>query len=215
MLADFANTCTNSAPPVKRKRGRPRKENFTPQFTDEELTQGRVTRRGIQQQPNPDMSLVNEILGNLQYAPMAQEILRVDPSIPREKLERLKKIFEEDPRARTDVAALTEGLKLGRQPANKKRTADSAFGAAAQNAAATGQTLKKIKREESPDSTTASSTRHEPNIYSCPVSSPAPNMGPQSPERKESKAPVFAIVTSQPEEAPPKPRRQIVQLDDW
>lgn len=63
---------------------------------------------GLQQQhPNP---LVNEILGPLQFAPTAQQVISADPNIPREKLEHLKRIMEEDLNARTDISALAKKL---------------------------------------------------------------------------------------------------------
>lgn len=71
-----------------------------------------------QQQPPPGMAytnpLVNEILGSLQYAPTAKNVLDADPLISREKLEHLKLIMEEDPRTRTDLGALAGYLnRLG------------------------------------------------------------------------------------------------------
>lgn len=57
--------------------------------------------------PNP---LVNEILGPLHFAPTAQQLIRADPNIPRKKLERLKRIIEEDSDARTDMSALAKKL---------------------------------------------------------------------------------------------------------
>ena len=62
--------------------------------------------QGLQSHPNP---LVNEILGGLQYAPTALQIINADPNIPREKLEHLKVIMEGDPNTRTDIGGT--GLK--------------------------------------------------------------------------------------------------------
>ena len=63
--------------------------------------------QGLQSHPNP---LVNEILGGLQYAPTALQIINADPNIPREKLKHLKVIMEGDPNTRTDIGALAEKL---------------------------------------------------------------------------------------------------------
>lgn len=57
--------------------------------------------------PNP---LINEILGTLQYAPTAQQIVAADPNISQEKLENLRQILEEDLNCRTDINALAQKL---------------------------------------------------------------------------------------------------------
>lgn len=204
-----------SLPPVKRKRGRPRKANITPQFTEEELTQGRVTRHGNQQtqakqHPKSNKSLVGEILGDLQYVPTVQQLVAVEPSIPREKLEHLKQILEEESRTRTDITVLTRHLEEKTQTITKKCTADSAFGGAALNTVDL-HTIKKIKREESPDSTTTDGIRPVPHIYSSAISSQTFNVGAQQSERNESMGSVLGIVTSQREQEAPKSRRTITQ----
>ena len=60
--------------------------------------------------PNP---LVNEILGPLQHAPTAMQVVNADPNIAREKLQHLKQIMESDVNARTDISALAEKLFAG------------------------------------------------------------------------------------------------------
>ena len=65
------------------------------------------------QQPQPQPSanpLVNEILGSLQYAPTALQVVAADPNISREKLEHLRRIMEEDPSSRTDISKLAQRL---------------------------------------------------------------------------------------------------------
>lgn len=207
-----------SVPPIKRKRGRPRKANITPQFTEEELTQGRVTRHGNQQtqqkqHPKSSKSLVSDILGDLQYAPTVEQLVAVEASMPREKLEHLKQILEEDPKARTDLAELARHLDEKNQPLTKKRTADSAFGGAALSSTDL-HTIKKIKREESPGSATTDDVSNVPHIYSSAVASQASSTGAQEPERNESKGSVLGIVTSQREQEAPKSRRVITQVCD-
>jgi len=61
----------------------------------------------IPSHPNP---LVAEVLGSLQHAPTAQQVVAADPNITREKLENLRKILEEDPAARTQIEALAMRL---------------------------------------------------------------------------------------------------------
>ena len=208
-----------SEPPVKRKRGRPRKAHVTPQFTEEELTQGRVTRRGakqpqdepaVEEQKEMNNPLVDEILDNLQYAQTAQHILKVEPLIGREKLERLKQIYSEDPRTLNDICALRSHLDGDSDDrlhvANKKRKADSTFGARSQNA----QAVKKIKREDSPESMASDITRMQSKIYSSPVFSPA-LLGAQSRERNEYTGAARSILASQQQDAPAGRRRQIIQ----
>lgn len=56
--------------------------------------------------------LVNEVLGPLQFAPTAQQLLSAtSDDIPREKLDRLYRLLEQDPAARIDLNALL--VKLG------------------------------------------------------------------------------------------------------
>ncbi|KAF2485492.1 hypothetical protein BDY17DRAFT_308858 [Neohortaea acidophila] len=55
--------------------------------------------------------LINEILGNLQYTPTAQQVIAADPSIPREKLLHLRNILLEDPNTQTDISALATRLQ--------------------------------------------------------------------------------------------------------
>ena len=64
------------------------------------------------QQPHSN-PLVNEILGSLQYAPTALQIVSADPGIGREKLVNLRRIMEDDPNARTDINALYSKLLAG------------------------------------------------------------------------------------------------------
>jgi len=59
------------------------------------------------QQPNP---LIAQILGPSQDAPTARSVIQADPAIGREKLENLRKIMEDDPRAATDIAILAQAL---------------------------------------------------------------------------------------------------------
>ena len=54
--------------------------------------------------------LVGEVLGGLQFAPTAQQILMAEPGIGREKLENLRHILESNPEARTDIQALASRL---------------------------------------------------------------------------------------------------------
>jgi hypothetical protein len=70
-----------------------------------------------QQAPPPAAAytnpLVNEILGPLQYAPTAQNVVGAEPGISREKLEHLRSIMERYPATRTDLAALFACLEQG------------------------------------------------------------------------------------------------------
>jgi len=59
--------------------------------------------------PNP---LVAEILGPLQHAPTAQQVVMAKPDMAREQLEHLRRIMEEDINTRTDVAALASKLGI-------------------------------------------------------------------------------------------------------
>lgn len=54
--------------------------------------------------------LITEILGHLQYAPTARNVVDADPNISREKLVHLKNILDSHPATRTDPAALLEYL---------------------------------------------------------------------------------------------------------
>ena len=64
-----------------------------------------------QQAPQPSANpLVNEILGSLQYAPTAVQVVAADPAISREKLLHLRRIMEEDLSTRTDISKLAERL---------------------------------------------------------------------------------------------------------
>ena len=65
-----------------------------------------------QQVPNAN-PLVNEILKELQFAPTAMQVVSADPNIPREKLEHLRRIMEEDLETRTNLDALARRLDLG------------------------------------------------------------------------------------------------------
>jgi hypothetical protein len=60
-----------------------------------------------QPHPNP---LVGEILGPLQFAPTAIQVVNADPGISREKLIHLKQIMEDDKNTRTDIKALADKL---------------------------------------------------------------------------------------------------------
>jgi hypothetical protein len=63
-------------------------------------------------QPAPIMnSLANQILGDLQFCPSAQQVLTADPQIGEDKLQNLKRILVEDEGARTDIGVLA--TKLG------------------------------------------------------------------------------------------------------
>lgn len=68
--------------------------------------------QGPPPQPHPN-PLVNEILGALQYAPTAMEVVNADPSIAREKLEHLKRIMVDDPETMTNIQALAKKLFAG------------------------------------------------------------------------------------------------------
>ena len=61
------------------------------------------------QQPPPN-PLVAEVLGSLQHAPTALQVVAADPGIAREKLNHLKQIMEDDPNTRTDINALAKRL---------------------------------------------------------------------------------------------------------
>ncbi|KAK3681940.1 lysyl-tRNA synthetase [Vermiconidia calcicola] len=67
------------------------------------------------QAPPPSASnpLVEEILGPLQYAPTAVQVVGADPAIDRPKLENLKRIMEEFPQTRTDMGLLWVKLMEG------------------------------------------------------------------------------------------------------
>lgn len=56
------------------------------------------------------INLVNDILGSLVSCRTAQQVVNADPNIPREKLEHLRKILEEDPACREDVHRLAQRL---------------------------------------------------------------------------------------------------------
>jgi hypothetical protein len=56
-------------------------------------------------------SLANQILGDLQFCPSAQQVLTADPQIGEDKLQNLKRILVEDEGARTDIGVLA--TKLG------------------------------------------------------------------------------------------------------
>ena len=66
-------------------------------------------QQGVPAQPHPN-PLVNEILGSLQYAPTAMQVVAADPDIAREKLVHLRQIMEDDLNARTDINALAKKL---------------------------------------------------------------------------------------------------------
>ena len=61
-------------------------------------------------QPHPNPK-VNEILGELQFAPTAQAVLQADPNLSAEKLTNLRIILSENVNTRTDFTALA--VKLG------------------------------------------------------------------------------------------------------
>lgn len=207
-----ANILCSGPPPPKRKRGRPRKDEVAPQVTEDDLTQGRATRRGVPQQPQEQeqeqaqaqpqgsrTSLAEEILGDLYHEKTAQDIVTVDLDLSRAKLERLKEILERNPKARKDIDELAREANRP-QPAAKKRTAGFAFGADGSeddDEVANQQRIKRIKREESPD--TLASLDHVSKVYS-------------SPSRTQLDDTV--AVTSQSQGGPRKARRQIVQPDD-
>lgn len=206
-----ANSLCSGPPPPKRKRGRPRKDEVAPQVTEDDLTQGRATRRGAPQQPQEQeqaqaepqrsrTSLAEEILGDLYHEKTAQDIVTVDLELSRPKLERLKEILERNPKARKDIDELAREANRP-QPAAKKRTAGFAFGADGSeddDEAANRQRIKRIKREESPESSTDVLDRI-PKVYSSPGRSQLDDT---------------VAVTSQSQAAPRKVRRQIVQPDD-
>lgn len=100
-------------------------------------------------------------------------------------------------------------------PASKKRTADTAFGRPAQNRAS-AQTFKKVKIEpqETPEPDEDIEDAHPaPNVFSSPVSSSDENDG-HLPARYDSKDALYDAVTSQPQQAAPTGRREIIQPDD-
>ncbi|WPG98230.1 transcription factor bye1 [Acrodontium crateriforme] len=61
----------------------------------------------------PFNPLVNEILGPLQHAPTAMQILAADPAMGRDKLVNLQRILFEHEEARTDIDALAKRLFSG------------------------------------------------------------------------------------------------------
>jgi hypothetical protein len=64
-----------------------------------------------QQMMSPNANpLVAEVLGSLQHAPTAIQVVAAEPGISREKLNHLKQIMEEDPNTRTDIQALAKRL---------------------------------------------------------------------------------------------------------
>jgi hypothetical protein len=56
-------------------------------------------------------ALANQILGELQFCPSAQQVLTADPQIGEDKLQNLRRILVEDEGARTDIGVLA--TKLG------------------------------------------------------------------------------------------------------
>lgn len=68
----------------------------------------------LQPPPQPQTNpLVSEILGPLQYAPTAIQVVNADPNISKDKLDHLKRIMEEDLNTRTDIVALATKLREG------------------------------------------------------------------------------------------------------
>ncbi|KAK5124923.1 hypothetical protein LTR85_001113 [Meristemomyces frigidus] len=77
---------------------------------------GMMPAAAPQPQPTPtptSKAVVAEILGQYQFAPTVLTILSAAPDISREKLHNLRKIFEDDVAARTDIEALSKKLLGG------------------------------------------------------------------------------------------------------
>ncbi|KAK3719002.1 hypothetical protein LTR37_004565 [Vermiconidia calcicola] len=98
---------------------------------------------------------------------------------------------------------------------NNKRKADTAFGHTTKRTS--GPASKKIKTvatSVTPEAELPSKLKAESNIYSSPVSSNSSPEADGASARPGTNGALPGVITSQPEKAPQRVKREIVQLDD-